>query len=77
MDGAADPWFDRELAGCTLADERLVTRLRKLLVQMGSAMEQKSPGLPRLGQYQGSLPLLLECAGQRSGHSSRPFSIDP
>jgi len=43
MDGATDPWFDRELAGCTLADERLSKRLRKLLVQIGSAMEQSIP----------------------------------
>jgi hypothetical protein len=43
MDGAADAWFDRELAGCTFADERLSKRLRKLLVQIGSAMEQSIP----------------------------------
>ena len=43
MDGAADAWFDRELAGCTLADERLSKRLCKLLVQIGSAMEQSIP----------------------------------
>src|SRR3546814_11400373 len=43
MDEAADAWFDRELAGCTLADERLSKRLRKLLVQIGSAMEQSIP----------------------------------
>src|SRR3546814_9870195 len=43
MDGAADAWSERELSGCTLADDRLVTRLRKLLVQMGSAMEQSIP----------------------------------
>lgn len=43
MDGAADAWFDRELSGCTLADERLSKRLRKLLVQIGSAMEQSIP----------------------------------
>lgn len=42
-DGATDAWFDRELAGCTLADERLSKRLRKLLVQIGSAMEQSIP----------------------------------
>lgn len=28
MDGAADAWFDRELADCTFADERLGKRLR-------------------------------------------------
>jgi len=26
MDGEADPWFDRELAGCRFADERLNKR---------------------------------------------------
>lgn len=43
MDGAVEAWFDRELAGCTLADERLSKRLRKLLAQIGSAMEQSIP----------------------------------
>jgi len=32
MDGVTDTWFDRELAGCSFADERLNKRLRKLLV---------------------------------------------
>ncbi|MCK1425197.1 hypothetical protein IVB15_21520, partial [Bradyrhizobium sp. 182] len=36
MDEEADAWFDRELAGCNLADERLNKRLRKLLAQIGS-----------------------------------------
>jgi hypothetical protein len=43
MDGATDAWFDRELAGCSFADERLKTRLRKLLAQLGSAMGQSIP----------------------------------
>src|SRR3546814_18841259 len=43
MDGATDAWFDRELAGCNLADKRLSKRLRKRLVQIGSAMEQSIP----------------------------------
>src|SRR3546814_18785358 len=43
MDGASDAWSERELSGCTLADDRLVTRLRKLLLQMGSAVEQSIP----------------------------------
>jgi hypothetical protein len=40
MDGEVDAWFDRELAGCSFADERLNKRLRK---QMGSAMGQSIP----------------------------------
>jgi hypothetical protein len=36
MDGGADEWFDRELAGCSVADERLNKRLRKLVAQMGA-----------------------------------------
>lgn len=36
MDGEVDAWFDRELAGCNLADERLNKRLRKLVSQIGS-----------------------------------------
>src|SRR5882757_134551 len=43
MDGEAGAWFDRELAGCSLADERLNKRLRKLVAQIGSAMGESSP----------------------------------
>jgi len=43
MDGGPDAWFDRELAGCSLADERLNKRLRKLVAQIGSAMGQSIP----------------------------------
>jgi hypothetical protein len=38
MDGGADEWFVRELAGFSLADERLNKRLRKLVAQTGSAV---------------------------------------
>ena len=30
MDEEADAWFDRELAGCSLADERLNKRLHQM-----------------------------------------------
>lgn len=43
MDGEVDVWFDRELAGCSLADERLNKRLRKLVAQIGSAVGQSIP----------------------------------
>jgi hypothetical protein len=43
MDEGSDAWFDRELAGCSFADERLNKRLRKLLAQIGSAMGQSIP----------------------------------
>jgi hypothetical protein len=43
MDGATDAWFDRELAGCSFADDRLNKRLRKLVAQLGSAMGQSIP----------------------------------
>jgi hypothetical protein len=43
MDGTTNAWFDRELAGCSLADERLNKRLRKLVAQIGSAMGQSIP----------------------------------
>lgn len=43
MDGATKAWIDGELAGCSLADERLTKRLRKLLAQIGSAMGQSIP----------------------------------
>jgi hypothetical protein len=43
MDGGSDAWFDRELAGCSFADERLNKRLHKLVAQIGSAMGQSIP----------------------------------
>ena len=43
MDEEAGAWFDRELAGCSLADERLNKRLRKLVAQIGSAMGESIP----------------------------------
>ena len=43
MDGEINAWLDGELAGCSLADERLNKRLRKLLAQIGSAMGQSIP----------------------------------
>jgi Transposase DNA-binding len=43
MDKEVNAWFDRELAGCSLADERLNKRLRRLVAQMGSAMGQSIP----------------------------------
>jgi hypothetical protein len=43
MGGTTDAWFDAEVAGCSLADERLNKRLRKLLAQLGSAMGQSIP----------------------------------
>jgi hypothetical protein len=77
MDGGSDAWFDRELAGCSFAEERLNKRLRKLLAQIGSAIGQSiSAGLPRLGQHHGDLSFFIERPGQRSGHSGRSFSID-
>lgn len=35
MHSAGVAWFDSEIAGCDLADERLKTRLGKLLAQLG------------------------------------------
>jgi hypothetical protein len=43
MDGARVAWFDRELAGCRFADERLGKRLRKLLERMDGAMGASIP----------------------------------
>jgi Transposase DNA-binding/Transposase Tn5 dimerisation domain len=43
MDGMTDTWFDRELAGCSLADERLNKRLRRLLERMDGAMGASIP----------------------------------
>lgn len=43
MDGDAGAWFDREIARCRLADERLKKRLRKLVAQIGSAMGESIP----------------------------------
>ena len=43
MDGATSTWFDREIAGCRLADQRLNKRLRSLLERMGDAMGASIP----------------------------------
>lgn len=43
MDEASERWFDRELAGCSFADERLNKRLRKLLERMEGAMGASIP----------------------------------
>lgn len=43
MDDRTDAWLDTELAGCSLADERLTRRLRKVLAQIGGAMGRSLP----------------------------------
>jgi hypothetical protein len=43
MDGSTGAWFDREIAGCRFADERLNKRLRKLLERMGDAVGDSIP----------------------------------
>jgi hypothetical protein len=43
MDAAGVAWFDPEIAGCSLADERLKTRLGKLLAQLAGAMGHSIP----------------------------------
>jgi hypothetical protein len=43
MDEGQSAWLDGELAACSLADERLTKRLRKLLGQVGGAMGQSLP----------------------------------
>ena len=43
MDEATGGWFDREIAGCSFADERLNKRLRNLLERMGDAMGASIP----------------------------------
>ena len=43
MDGETGAWFDREIAGCNFADERLKKRLRLLLERMGDAMGDSIP----------------------------------
>lgn len=43
MDGSRDAWFDRELAGCRFANERLAKRLHKLLERMDGVMGASIP----------------------------------
>ena len=43
MDEGSDAWFDRELGGCSFADERLDKRFRRLVAQIGSAMGHSIP----------------------------------
>ena len=61
MDGAAEPWFDRELAGCSFADERLNKRLRRLLERMEGAVGASIPlACQDLGEHQGGLSVLFQ-----------------
>ncbi|RXG86627.1 hypothetical protein EAS62_37090 [Bradyrhizobium zhanjiangense] len=54
-------WIDREIVGCEFRDARLGGRFRKLLTQIGDAMRNKAfRSSARLGEYQGSLPPLLQ-----------------
>jgi hypothetical protein len=43
MDEAGNAWLEDELSGCSLADERLTKRLRKLLEQMEGAVGASIP----------------------------------
>ena len=43
MDSSGGAWFDSEIAGCTLGDERLKRRLGTLLAQLGGAVGQSIP----------------------------------
>ena len=43
MDKGSGEWFDRETAGCSLADARLHKRLRTLLERLGKAMGESIP----------------------------------
>ncbi|WP_246775058.1 transposase [Bradyrhizobium diazoefficiens] len=46
MDEEADAWFDCELAGCSLADERLNKRLAVCGILMHSSLAVTTEGLP-------------------------------
>ena len=43
MAAATEQWWESELAGCTFADTRLGTRLRKLIERMGGAIGASLP----------------------------------
>jgi hypothetical protein len=43
MDEEEVGWFDREIAGCHFADERLKGRFRKLIAQLGGSVGQSIP----------------------------------
>jgi hypothetical protein len=43
MQAASEPWWDRELAGCTFADARLARRLRVLIEHMSGAIGASLP----------------------------------
>ncbi|WP_280178823.1 IS4/Tn5 family transposase DNA-binding protein [Mesorhizobium delmotii] len=50
-DGATDAWFDRELADCRFADERLGKRFRQLVERMEGAMGASIPLACQTGQH--------------------------
>ena len=77
MDEGYDAWFDRELAGCSFADERLNKRLRKLVAQIGSAMGQSIPLVCQdWANTKAAYRFFVQRPGQRGGHSGRSLSID-
>ena len=43
MDATFDPWWEEELAGCVVVDERLGQRLRKLIERMAGAVGASLP----------------------------------
>ena len=77
MDGAVDAWVDGELGGCSLADDRLLKRLRKLLAQIGSAMGQSIPLVCQdWANAKAALSFFRQRSGQRSRHLGRSFPGD-
>jgi Transposase DNA-binding len=68
MDGAADAWWDRELAGCRFSDERRGKRLRKLVEQMDLAMGASIPlaGIAKLTDHGTCLSRTVERAGDQN-----------
>lgn len=76
MDGEAGAWFDRELAGCSLADERLNKRLRKLIAQIGSAMRESILLVCQDWANTKAASLFFQRPGQRGGGPGWSLSID-
>lgn len=64
MDDTDTTWFDREVSGCHLADERLKKRLCDLLGRIGGAVGNHSQSLSGLGAHQGGISVFFERSGE-------------
>jgi hypothetical protein len=60
---AQSSWIDQELSESDFKDARLGKRFRILLQRLWTGVGESIPFVPRLGQYEGGVPILRQRAG--------------